>query len=318
MSKSFTPPPGVRSAARRGLELRRKWKRGGLSNSEASAEGVGSGVQRATNLANGHGISLEVIRQMNGFFSRHQSNYRPGAREADGGPKAGEIAWLLWGGNAGKVWAASILRQEDRVEKAEKLQGGKGDNKKPEAFDPKQLAVGVEHELEHTKDREIAREIAMDHLAEDPEYYVKLKKIEKSGTSGYSTFMFKNLNDPELLALIKSCAPGYKKAEEDVEKSEDEKDVEKCGTKQEVSQNGVVGAKKDLEKSGALSQLIALGRLEIAEDKYSQYIEKSQHYGFVDPLAADWRARPASVEKTCSFCGASRYHYITVCPSCGR
>jgi len=36
---------------------------------------------------------------------------------------------------------------------------------------------GIKVELEHTDDIYIAREIAMDHLAEDPDYYNKLKKI---------------------------------------------------------------------------------------------------------------------------------------------
>lgn len=111
---SFTPPDGVRSAARRGLEMREKWKRGGITNSEASAEGIGSGVQRATNLKNGDAISLATVKRMAAFFSRHEKNYRPGEKESDGGPTAGTIAWLLWGGNAGRAWARGIV---DRVEK---------------------------------------------------------------------------------------------------------------------------------------------------------------------------------------------------------
>ena len=42
-----------------------------------------------------------------------------------------------------------------------------------------QISAGVEVELEHTKDLSIAKEIAMDNLFEDPEYYLKLKSIEK-------------------------------------------------------------------------------------------------------------------------------------------
>jgi len=42
-----------------------------------------------------------------------------------------------------------------------------------------QLLMGMEVEMEHTNDELIAREIAMDHLAEDPNYYTKLKKIEE-------------------------------------------------------------------------------------------------------------------------------------------
>jgi len=40
------------------------------------------------------------------------------------------------------------------------------------------LKKGLEHELEHSKIRAIAREIALDHLAEDPDYYTKLDKME--------------------------------------------------------------------------------------------------------------------------------------------
>lgn len=111
---TFKPPESVRSAAARGLEMRSKWKRGGITNSEASSQGIGSGVQRAVNLKNGDAISLATVKRMNAFFSRHAKNYKPGEKEPDGGPTAGTIAWLLWGGNAGKSWAAGIV---NRVEK---------------------------------------------------------------------------------------------------------------------------------------------------------------------------------------------------------
>jgi pyrimidine deaminase RibD-like protein len=39
-----------------------------------------------------------------------------------------------------------------------------------------QLDKGIKVELEHTKDRSIAREIALDHINEDPHYYNKLAK----------------------------------------------------------------------------------------------------------------------------------------------
>lgn len=45
-----------------------------------------------------------------------------------------------------------------------------------ENIDPKELEMGTKIEHEHTKDDALARKIAMDHLAEDPHYYTKLKK----------------------------------------------------------------------------------------------------------------------------------------------
>lgn len=35
--------------------------------------------------------------------------------------------------------------------------------------------MGIAHEMEHTDDRDIASEIARDHLAEDPHYYSDMK-----------------------------------------------------------------------------------------------------------------------------------------------
>jgi predicted nucleotidyltransferase len=40
-----------------------------------------------------------------------------------------------------------------------------------------QLDKGIKVELEHTKDRNIARKIALDHMREDPHYYNKLAKV---------------------------------------------------------------------------------------------------------------------------------------------
>lgn len=60
------------------------------------------------------------------------------------------------------------------------LPGGRADKSKPEDFSPKELRQGAQHETEHTKDRHLSKEIAMDHLKEDPKYYEKLEKMEKS------------------------------------------------------------------------------------------------------------------------------------------
>jgi len=63
----------------------------------------------------------------------------------------------------------------------DKLKGGLADKKKPSDFDPAALAKGIKVEREHTNNPQIAEEIAMDHLTEDPKYYDKLEKIEKKG-----------------------------------------------------------------------------------------------------------------------------------------
>lgn len=44
-------------------------------------------------------------------------------------------------------------------------------------YDPNQLEMGIQVEMEHTNDRKIATIIAKHHLAEDSHYYTKLKNI---------------------------------------------------------------------------------------------------------------------------------------------
>jgi hypothetical protein len=59
------------------------------------------------------------------------------------------------------------------------LVGGRGDCRSDSAFKKESLAEGTLHELEHTQSVAVAKEIAKDHLSEDPEYYVKLRRLEK-------------------------------------------------------------------------------------------------------------------------------------------
>lgn len=62
--------------------------------------------------------------------------------------------------------------------KKQKLKGGKGDNLVPDQVNYYEFRKGWKHELEHTDDIDKAKEIALDHLAEDPMYYTRLEMIE--------------------------------------------------------------------------------------------------------------------------------------------
>ena len=58
------------------------------------------------------------------------------------------------------------------------IPGGLADEKPELTVRPQEVEMGVEVEMEHTDNPRMAVEIALDHLAEDPEYYTKLKKME--------------------------------------------------------------------------------------------------------------------------------------------
>ena len=75
------------------------------------------------------------------------------------------------------------------MSKKDKIKGGFADNMTPEGIAKKhkvsvkdistQIKKGVKVEMEHVDDESLAREIALDHLFEIPDYYTRLDKMEK-------------------------------------------------------------------------------------------------------------------------------------------
>ena len=100
---NFRPPQSVADAAKRGLELRAEFGRGGTS----------VGVARARTLSNRTRVSPSTINRMVSYFARHEVDLdAPAAKRGNEGfPSAGYIAWQLWGGFPGRSWANKIRRQ---------------------------------------------------------------------------------------------------------------------------------------------------------------------------------------------------------------
>jgi 8-oxo-dGTP pyrophosphatase MutT (NUDIX family) len=74
--------------------------------------------------------------------------------------------------------AAGLSRTGTKVSSAgtkDLLPGGKADNVPDREFSSEELAIGAADEREHTNNDQIAREIAKDHLQDDPKYYKKEK-----------------------------------------------------------------------------------------------------------------------------------------------
>lgn len=69
--------------------------------------------------------------------------------------------------------------REKQIIKKDILPGGLADHKTNKDFPKKAIKQGAKVEMEHTKDKRIAQEIARDHLEEDGKYYDKLKEVEK-------------------------------------------------------------------------------------------------------------------------------------------
>jgi hypothetical protein len=100
------PTEGMVTEAKRGLEWRKEFNRGGTI----------IGITRANQIVNKTKLSPRTVRRMHSFFSRHEvdkraDGFRPGE---DGYPSNGRIAWALWGGDAGQSWARKKVAQLDR------------------------------------------------------------------------------------------------------------------------------------------------------------------------------------------------------------
>lgn len=89
-------------AARRAREEKPASQRGGTS----------VGLRRATQIVNGEAMSLDTVKRMIRYLSRHLGD-KQGATWGDQGK--GWQAWGLWGGDATGAWAAAILRRDDPV-----------------------------------------------------------------------------------------------------------------------------------------------------------------------------------------------------------
>ncbi len=99
----LTPPRDVADAAAHGLDLRRRFKRGGTN----------VGVARARDLSNRRNLSPDTIRRMTAYFKRHAVDKDASGFGDDDDPSAGYVAWLLWGGDRGREWAEKKARELD-------------------------------------------------------------------------------------------------------------------------------------------------------------------------------------------------------------
>lgn len=118
--QTYKPTAAMVAAAKRGLELRREHGRGGLTTQQAGQQGIGSGVARATAIAAGKSLPLETVKRMKAYFDRHQGDKSAEGWGSTANPSNGYIAWLLWGGDAGRSWASGIVERaqaEERVQK---------------------------------------------------------------------------------------------------------------------------------------------------------------------------------------------------------
>ena len=95
------PSAGVRAAAKRGLKYYEDGKAG--DGFEAAT------ADRARRIAAGEKLTEEHINRMHSFFERHAGGRSKKAKPGE--ITAWDVAWLCWGGDAGRSWAAKVDAQ---------------------------------------------------------------------------------------------------------------------------------------------------------------------------------------------------------------
>jgi hypothetical protein len=101
-------PDGVKNNAKRALEYADK-------NGWGSC-GTPVGKQRANQLAKGEPISVDTIKRMYSFLSRHERDLETSTAYGDG---CGKLMYDAWGGKAGLGWSRNKLRTLGLLEENE-------------------------------------------------------------------------------------------------------------------------------------------------------------------------------------------------------
>ncbi|AIL13620.1 hypothetical protein IM40_03815 [Candidatus Paracaedimonas acanthamoebae] len=100
-TKEYIPTPQISKNAKKGLELRKKYGRGGTE----------VGISRAEQLSKRLPLRESIIKRMSSYFARHEVDKQSANFGDESNPSKGYIAWLLWGGDEAKRWVDEIKKQ---------------------------------------------------------------------------------------------------------------------------------------------------------------------------------------------------------------
>ena len=187
-----TPNSGMKSEARKGLDWRSEFGRGGTE----------VGIARARDIVNAKDLSDSTVKRMYSFFSRHEvdkkaQGFRPGEK---GYPSNGRIAWALWGGDAGFSWSKKLVNQMKKDERwSESID-------KDVTIEPEQEVIQMERHVvgvEETEDSFIVEfRKAEIEAAEEPVEDVVEEKAAESDDEEYQAMARDMVSDKVIYRTI--------------------------------------------------------------------------------------------------------------------
>ena len=102
---TYKPTASMAAAARKAIKFKEDGK--------ANGAGTNVGWTRAHQLASGESLSLDTVKRMFSFFSRHEVDKKGKDWGNQANPSNGYIMWLAWGGDAGFSWSRAIVHREE-------------------------------------------------------------------------------------------------------------------------------------------------------------------------------------------------------------
>jgi hypothetical protein len=102
-AETYRPTSGMQAAAKRAI----RWKEEG----KATGAGTSVGWTRAGQLARREPLSLDTVKRMYSYFSRHEVDKKGKDFYNTSNPSNGRIMWDAWGGDAGFSWSRAIVER---------------------------------------------------------------------------------------------------------------------------------------------------------------------------------------------------------------
>jgi hypothetical protein len=207
--EGYKPTAGMQSAARRAIKIKEQGK--------AKGAGTAVGWTRAGQLARGETLSLNTVKRMYSYFSRHEVDKKGKDWDNAENPSNGKIMWLAWGGDAGFSWSRKIVNREKNMKKSLEVQEVIEEIKDmlEDVVNPVDtvieipedtLSKSVDPKLEEETDEEMSKKYESDNEDED-----KWSNMEKACWSGYKQEGMKEKNG----RMVPNCVPVEKSYNED-------------------------------------------------------------------------------------------------------
>jgi hypothetical protein len=231
--EGYKPTSGMQSAARRAIKLKEQGK--------AKGAGTAVGWTRAGQLSRGESLSLDTVKRMYSFFSRHEVDKKGKDWDNAENPSNGKIMWLAWGGDAGFSWSRRIVEREKNSQKMIKSNELLEEIKSilDDVVDPITDEIEIEDEVEKSSAKEMYKSDNEDEDKWDNE-------MQKCWT-GYKQVGMKDKDGK----MVPNCVPVEK-----VEKMDN--NIEKA-VKPEISKETLLEVIKELQE-------IIVGMVEIEEE----------------------------------------------------